>query len=513
MADTATLPAPIDGMNARDSLALMKPTDAINLENLIPTPTDVEMRRGWDAHATFTGNPEAIIPYNGLGARKLFAGVVSGSVRSLFDVTGAGAAGAAVVGGAGDTVQALTSTRFDYTQVGTSGGSFLSLVNGADDPLEYDGATWSVTGTTSADCDIAHLFTVALYGGRLFYAEVNTFNVHYLAAGAKSGALTELPLGSLFKLGGSLNSLLTLTDANNIVADYIGFLSTEGELVAFTGDVADADSWTLAAHFVVGRPVTRGNRTWCKWGTDALLICADGLLPLRKALAADDRNRALSISDRISTLINQDFISHGSRFGWSVLVHPTNNKILLNVPLAELSDARQWVMNTRHQRWCKFTGWRAFCMAVQQDQLYFGTADKVVKADGPAALSDGGDPIYFKSKQAFNYFGSRGDVKLPGMMQPTFSMDGSMQLSVSVDIDFKERTMPTLVPISGTSGDPWGGLWDVTWSGALSVQQPWYSLDGCGVCFAPRVEGVSDDSMFRWSASLFTLRKAQGVGL
>lgn len=509
----ATLPAPIDGINARDSLALMKPTDAIDMENLFPTPTDVGLRNGYTAHATLTGLPETIIPYNGLTARKLFAGVVNGGTRSVFDVTAAGAVGAAVVGGAGATIEALTSTRFDYVQIGTTGGMFLSLVNGSDTPLEYDGTTWSVSASAHATLVEANLFTCGLYGGRVWYGEKNTFNVYYLPAGTKSGALTQLNLASIFKMGGSLNSIVTLTDANQIVTDYIGFVSTEGEIVAYSGDVATAASWALAAHFVVGRPVTTGNRCWTKWGTDALLICADGLLPLRRALASDDRNQALAISDRIATLINDDVAQHGARFGWQVVTHPTNNKILLNVPTAELADARQWVMNTRHKRWCKFTGWLAYCMAVVRDQLYFGTNGKVVKADNFDALSDGGTSIFFKSKQAFNYFGSRGDTKLAGMMQPTFSMDGTMQLSVGCDVDFASTTMPAMVTISGSAGDPWAALWDAVWSGALTVQRPWFSLQGCGVCFAPRVEGVSGDSRFRWAASLITVRKAEGVGL
>jgi hypothetical protein len=509
----ANLPAPIDGINARDSLALMKPTDAVDMENLFPTPTQVELRRGFAAHATFTGNPESVIPYNGRTDRKLFAAVTNGSSRYIYDVTAAGAVGAEVVGGAGPTVQALTSSRFDYVNPTTSGGSFLLLFNGEDTPLEYDGTTWTASGSTGVGLTTSDLFTCGLYGNRVWALEKNTFNAWYLPVNAKSGTWTKFDLGTLFNDGGALSSLLTLTDASNGATDYIGFMSTEGEIVAYSGDVSTAASWTLAAHFKVGRPVTTGNRAWCKWGTDALIVCADGVLPLRRALAADDRNKALAISDRIQDLVNSDVQLHGARFGWCILTHPTNNKILVNVPTNELSDARQWVMNTRHSRWTKYTGWRAFCMAVVRDQLYFGKAGAVVKADNIDHLSDGGAPIFFRSKQAFNYFGSRGDIKIAKMMQPTFAMDGSVQLSVAVDVDFASVNMPGYQTISGTSGDPWGGLWDVTWGGSLTTQRPWMSLEGEGHCFAPRLEGVSADSRFRWAASLFTLEQGQGVGL
>ena len=46
-AKTASVPAPIGGWNGRDSLANMSPTDAVQMVNFFPTPTDVTMRKGW----------------------------------------------------------------------------------------------------------------------------------------------------------------------------------------------------------------------------------------------------------------------------------------------------------------------------------------------------------------------------------------------------------------------------------------------------------------------------------
>lgn len=511
---TESLPAPIDGINARDALELMKPTDAIELENIFPTPTDVGLRNGRADHSTFTGQCETVVPYVGLTATSIFSAVVNGGTRSLFNSTGAGAVGAAVVGGAGATVQALTNTRFDYAQLTTTGGSFLSLVNGADPALEYDGTTWSAASLTHANLASTDLlFTIGVYGGRFWYGRRNTFTVYYTALNSKSGALTELPLGSLFKMGGSLNSIITLTDATNNVADYIGFVSTEGEIVAFTGEVSVAAEWMRAAQFAVGRPVCKGNRAWTKYGTDALLLCADGVLPLRSALAADDRNRALTISDRIGPLVNTDVQLHGTRYGWCVASHPTNSKILVNVPTLENSTARQWVMNTRHKRWCKFTGWNAFSMAVVRDQLYIGMNGRVAKADNYEYTSDAGASIMGASKQSFNYFGRRGQTKLAAMFRPTFSIDGSLQISVGCDVDFAEKAMPPMQVLSGVTGDPFAGLWDAAWGGALTVQQPWLSLTGEGFCFAPRVNVSSGDAHWRWSASKLVYQPSRGAGL
>jgi len=53
-AQTASIPSPIGGWNARDSLAAMSPTDAVQLVNWFPTPTDVTMRKGYIAGSILT---------------------------------------------------------------------------------------------------------------------------------------------------------------------------------------------------------------------------------------------------------------------------------------------------------------------------------------------------------------------------------------------------------------------------------------------------------------------------
>ena len=53
-AKTASVPAPIGGWNGRDSLANMASTDAVQLVNWYPTPTDVTMRKGYTVSSILT---------------------------------------------------------------------------------------------------------------------------------------------------------------------------------------------------------------------------------------------------------------------------------------------------------------------------------------------------------------------------------------------------------------------------------------------------------------------------
>lgn len=495
---STSLPSPIGGLNARDSIANMAGTDAVILENMWPATTSIEVRKGYAAWSTFTGICQTVIVYNGFTATGVFPCVKNGTTFSIFNGTSSGALSVPVVGGAGATIEALTSTRFDYQNFGTTGGNFLTLVNGADVPLQYDGTTWIaslMTGGTPAN-----YFTVGVYQRRRWYGVKDSLDVYYSAVDTITGANTRLNLGPLFKLGGSLSAIITVSDNSNTLTDYIGFLSTEGEIVAFAGtDPSSASTWALAAHFRIGRPVNKGNRAWVKWGSDALVLCADGVYPLRAAISQKSQNSGLAVSDKIRNLINYDITINGGRLGWQLVVHPAGGKLIVNVPTAEDSAAYQYAMNTQTSAWCKFTGWNAMCFEATKDTLYMGMSGKMVKADSGA--DDGGAAISWDVKQAFNYLGSRSLSKDMKLMRPVMAADGEFNLGVHLDIDYADTPPTYLRTVSGGGGDPWGGIWDVAWSGAIARLLKWYGVGGVGKAVAPRLKGQSTAVSVSWSAT------------
>lgn len=499
---STSIPAPIRGLNARDSVANMDARDAIILENWFPKTTSVDVRNGYTDWSTFTGQCQTVMAYSGLTSTKVFPCVKNGSTYSIYDGTSSGALSTAAVGGAGATIQALTSCRFDYVQYNTSGGSFMSVVNGADTALEYNGSTWSTATLTHASLSSTNkLFTVGVFAERMWFAEKDTFNVYYLPVRTKSGAMTQLNLGSWFKLGGYLNSIITLTDNSNSLTDYIGFLSSEGEIIIYSGtDPASAATWIQAGHIRIGRPVIKGNRTWCKFGADALVLCSDGVYPLRKAFTQQTSESYIAVSDRIRNLINGDIALHGSKYGWVCMQYPSGSKLIVNVPTAEDSASYQYVMNTQTGAWCKYTGWTAFCFESTRDTLYFGGNGVMVKADTTA--NDGTAAITASAKQSFNYLGSRGVAKHVKMLRPILSTDGEMSLAVTVDVDYGSVEPTYLRPFSSGSGsDPWGGIWDVAWSGAVVANNKWFGVTGIGHAIAPRLKSETDGTVLSWSAT------------
>jgi hypothetical protein len=66
-ATTASLPAPVGGLNARDSLAEMEAKDAVILENWWPSTTDVAIRKGYANWSTGYGAAvETLFKYTSL---------------------------------------------------------------------------------------------------------------------------------------------------------------------------------------------------------------------------------------------------------------------------------------------------------------------------------------------------------------------------------------------------------------------------------------------------------------
>ena len=110
----------------------------------------------------------------------------------------------------------------------------------------------------------AALITATVFKQRVWAIEANTMNIWYSAVQAYQGVFTLLPLGSVFKMGGSLMQMATWTIDNAAgINDYAAFLTTEGEVAIYQGnDPSSVATWSLVGVFHVGRPI--GRRCICK---------------------------------------------------------------------------------------------------------------------------------------------------------------------------------------------------------------------------------------------------------
>jgi hypothetical protein len=512
------VPAPVGGLNGRDAIANMPETDAVAMDNWFPQPSWVEFRRGKTTLATFTGNCLTVMGYQALsGTNQLYAGAINAGVGSIYrvDNAGGGSAGAAVVGGVGNTIQALTNATFDWQMTGTGSAEVLTLVNGADNPLIFDGTTWFSITTVSAPyaltggpTPLTALSQVVRYKNRLWFVQGNTFNVYYLPQNVFAGALTLLNMGPNFNLGGSL-ALIATNSVDNAggMNDYIAFVSTMGEVVMYQGyDPAQIATWYEVGHFQIGRPLAKGRRGWVKIGSDAAVITTDGLIPLSKALVSDRSQPLISITDKIRTLINTDAQIYGTQTGWQVVLHPTGTKIVINVPTTT-STSYQYVQNTISGAWCTFgksaSSWNANCFEVQLDKIYYGTNGSVAQCDTTA--TDDGNSYTVTVIPAFSYMGERETQKIFTQCQPIFQVNGGLTVVVNLLIDFSTTAPSSTVPLSTGAVATWNvSLWNTTlWSDVQQTVKPWVGLNGTGYAASMELRANVKNLIAQWQSTNF----------
>lgn len=463
-----TLPAPVGGLNARDPLAEMSPLDAVTLDNWFPRIGDCIIRGGCTDYVTgFASRPLTLALYTPpTAANKMFASTAAG----VFDVTSAGAVGAAVA--------ACTVGYWNWTQMGVSGGHYLMMFNGTDKPLYYDGTTWvpvdgvsvpALTGVTTTT-----LIAASVFKRRLYVLQVNKLNFWYLAADAVAGALTEFTLGPLCQKGGYTMAIGAWSfDGGAGPDDFLAFATSEGELVIFKGsNPADTTNFTLVGTYFVGRPL--GRKCFQKYGGDLIMITEFGAFPLSKVLLSATVDYRSALTNKIEGAFNSAARDHFSNSGWEAQILPNQSAFIFNVPVADQGvSAIQYVMNTTTKQWCSFSGWNASALAIFNRELYYADATKITKAWNGKA--DCGANIVANAQTAFNNFGSASQEKHFKLVRPMLLVDGQLDFSIGLAIDFQQNLMlstATLTPVTGAVWDT--AIWDASyWAAGLEVKSAW----------------------------------------
>lgn len=488
-----SMPAPVGGWNTLDSIAEMDSKYAVILQNFIPTPSSVSLRSGSISHATgMNGRVETLAVYNSASASKLFAAVTT----NIYDVTSSGAVGAAVASG-------KTNARWQHANFATPGGSYMYMVNGADDPMLYDGTTWTaingastpaITGVTTNT-----FINVNVHQNRLWFIPKNSMSVWYLSAAAIGGVANQLDLSSLFTRGGYLMAMGSWTiDSGSGMDDLAVFITSEGEVAVYRGtDPAAAATWELIGTYYIGSPV--GRRCFMKFASDLVIINQDGLQLMSSALSSSRVYLSASVTDKIQPTITSAITQYAANYGWETTLFSSQNVIIFNVPKTYGSE--QYVMNTMTKGWCNFTGWDATCFQVMNDELYFGTTNVVKKAF--TGTKDDTNPIDGQALQAFSYMGTQ-NLKQFVMARPILATDANnIGVLLSINVDFNViPPIGTPTFTSGTSG-VWGtSLWGTgLWGGSLSIKKDYQTIGAVGLSGALFMKTTSDNSQIQWHST------------
>lgn len=485
---TKTVPAPIRGWNRRNSLDDMDPRDAVILDNWFPKASTVEVRRGCEENATgLGGSVETLVPYK-TGTLTKLLGFANNNV---YECSAAGAVGA--------TLKAGTSTnRWQYV----SFSNYAIMVSGGDTPQKYDGTTVSDTVITGSGLTPANLISVCSFKSRLFFVEKESMKVWYLPANAIAGAATVLDFSVLTSKGGYVMAVATWTRDGGSGAsdDLFVVVTSNGEVIIYQGtDPSDATKWALVGVFNIGAPI--GRRCVEKIGADLAIITVDGFIPLAKVLSSDRTTQQYALSDRIVNAVTEAADTYGANFGWQGILYAHGSMGIFNIPISS-TVYHQYVINTTTLAWCRFIGMNAVCWAVLNDVLYFGGTDgKVYIAD--TGTSDNGTSIQADAKQAFNYFGNKGQNKQAIAVRPVIGTNGTLGLGVEINSDFTDYPPTSEATFDTSSGVEWDDVeWDVPdWGDDSLTVSEWLGVDGEGYCFAIYMRVVLDSLTVKWAST------------
>jgi len=462
------LPAPVGGLNKRDPLVSMELTDAIEMDNYMPSENSVALREGYSKYATvgeFSGTKkvETLVCYHTALKEKMLA-VFGGKA---YDVSTA-------------TPQEYANVSFSKSRCQTvQYQNYLFFMNGADTPKVFyvdendveHFENWAFTGEELAQNKIIN---GAVSHEFLWFIEKNSTRAWVSnTAGYISGTLEAFDVAQVLKWGGSLIAAFNWTvDGGAGIDDYTCLLSSEGEVLIYKGyNPNDANNWSLIGAYKISKPI--GYQCVMAYQGDVVIITEDGYMPLSRALSANNAVTAtMSFSDKIRGLVMERSGLYKNLEGWQSLIHGKKGYAIFNVPIGNVFE--QHVININTGAWCRWTNIRSFCWCLFRGDLYFGSDNSVFKFGG--TYSDNGMAIVGHIEQAYSNLGTNAIKKIP-LIKPKIKSSKDFKLKIWTNMDYDSEDFGYYVNIGEGLGQT--EYWNkIKWNEALWQSQKTRKMQG-----------------------------------
>ena len=447
------IPAPVGGLNTRDSFATMPATDAIELTNYIVESYGVVSRNGYEDFAnSLADDVKSLIPYLE-GSAQFF---ISASGGELEKVTTGG-----VVSSLGS---GFSSDLWETVKLGIN----MVFVNGVDDPRNFDGTNLTTpvfTGDLST-YGPENIDNIHKHRNRVYMWDTDDNKFFYGGTNAVAGSFAEFPLSRVSDTGGNLVEMKTISqDAGNGPDDYAAFILDTGEVIIYAGsDPGDATNWTLVGKYKM--PPIIGKRCAVEFAGDVLILTKIDLVKLSDVIKFTGETGGFNVNpSKLSGAIRDSYNAYQNE-GFSITLYPKGGLILINIPITSYASYVQYVINTTTSGASKFSGWNANVFAVLGDNLYFGISDTIVKAD--SGLDDNGVAIELFARQAFTNLNIATKKKVSNV-RLYMAADGALNIDLALGYDFSFPN-PQGTQTSSVSGSEWDvAPWDVSsWAGTVT---------------------------------------------
>ena len=331
--------APTNGLNLRDPYLLLKPEDALTLNNFIARPQGCETRAGYWKHATGLGG--SVNTLMGYAAQdpddnKLFAAVG----EDIFDVTNTVENPSPMQSSTGSDDGYWSSIMFSGPTL-----NYLCCTSPSGGYWTYDSTNGWHNRTPHVNSFSGNFGPIAAWKNRLFMIADGTAKCYYLDVNAIQGPAHELDLGPLMKHGGYLAGVVNWTmNAGIDIDDYLVFFGSQGDVIVYSGTDPDSpNTFALKGIWYMARPPL-GDRFFHEYGGELFVLSEIGLIPLTKMVNGEVANTYNIISARIQPQLSPQLTIYLETICWEIGLSD-NNDLLIIKPPAMSGVYQQWVMN------------------------------------------------------------------------------------------------------------------------------------------------------------------------
>ena len=494
-AQRKTFSAPTLGLVTNTPITSNLPGACVEIENFWPTAEGIEVRGGATWRVSVPGSVQSIFEYRSASTKEFFVSDEN-AVYSFNDATPSQTVLSSPV------ISGQSNGKYSSVETTTSGGAFLTIVNGEDFAQQYDGTTWSIPningGTDSDWLGSDYLSYVWAYRSRQFFIQKGSMNVWYLGINSVFGVATKFPLSAQFNNGGSLLFGATWSsDSGDGLDDRCVFVTDTGEVAIYAGDnPSDINSWSLVGVYEIGTPL--GTGAYFKVGGDIVLATTQGLVPLSAAIQKDTSRLKL---DSLSRAIEPNWVDEVNNTAqgadWRLCKSDSKDMAIISP-----SSAKDYcyAINTSTNSWTKFTGWYISALGTLSSDIYFGDASGKVYITDSGGM-DGEHGFDAKACFWFDDMGYPGAFKIVQTARPTWLYDGEINPQISIASDYKSNfnAAPSGAQVATTGNIArWDySLWDVAlWAEdsterSYKVSNGLVSVSGSGYALAPQIQITS----------------------
>lgn len=391
-------------------------------------------------------------------------------------------------------IRNITSGPFqnDETITDTSTGSATSDIPSGVETL------LAATITGKATTAFSHLWSFKRF---LFLIEGGTMSAWYLPVGAIGGPASEIPLGSIFKLGGVLVFGGTWSqDSGDGLDDYCVFVTSKGQVAIYQGtDPGSASTWSLVGVYRIGEPLHKNAHFQA--GGDLVVMTDEGIVPISAAVQKDRvaiRQTALTapIEEEWRELMDT---RKGLSTNFSCVLWPKAAMLLVGLPTGSGQTVKAHACNAITGAWSSgFLGWDVRCCAVYDDKLYFGTGSNTIK-QGDVGGDDDGDPYQVVILPSFDMLGTPNEkICLHARATIKTNYPFTFEMFANTDYVLEKPAQAAADSISGA--DVWGtGLWGtMVWQAGdelKAIRTEWQTVHGTGETVSPGFSFTSGNSL------------------